>query len=335
MPEVSVIIPVYNVEKYLAECLDSLLVQTFTDWEAICVNDGSTDSSLTILKKFAEKDSRFRIIDQANAGQASARNTGVCAATGKYIYFLDSDDLITPDALQWMHETAEQAHTDILHFAWKPFYESGVAKDPYEDGNFFKSGEQTTPVNGAELFIKTARCNDWNVLVWSRFYNADFYMSKGLSFHEGVIHEDESFALIADLLAERVLRFNQCCYLRRVRPGSTMTTGMTAERHLKGCLTAYDDIAAFLNTHHFSAEVEDLIQRRLACLLISAKKYLPDQPEEALLQRIADAEKFIADAEAADERANRSFAERLLAPFRCLHENGLRYTLGRIFGKKS
>lgn len=335
MAEISVVIPVYNVEKYLHECLESVRVQSFTNWEAICVNDGATDSSPAIVKEFAEKDPRFRIIDQANAGQASARNTGVRAATGKYIYFLDSDDLITPDALQWMYDTAEQNRTDILHFAWKPFYESGVAKDPYEDGNFFKSGEQTTPVNGAELFIKTARCNDWNVLVWSRFYNADFYMSKGLSFHEGVIHEDESFALIADLLAERVLRFNQCCYLRRVRPGSTMTTGMTAERHLKGCLTAYDDIAAFLNTHHFSAQVEDLIRRRLACLLISAKKYLPDQPDAGLLQRIAEAEKFIAEAEAADERADLSFAKRLFAPIRCLRENGLRYTLGRIFGKKS
>lgn len=333
MPEVSVIIPVYNVEKYLHECLESVCVQSFTDWEAICVNDGATDNSPAILKDFATKDPRFKIIEQKNSGLSAARNTGVSATTGKYIYFLDSDDLITPDALQWMYDTAERNQLELLHFAWEPFYEMGVLADPFEDRNFF-NGQYDECTDGSMLFSRMAKNNDWNPGVVYRFFQREFYTSNGFAFHEGVLHEDEAFSMITDLSAKRVMRVNKVCYRRRIRAGSIMTFS-SAERHLKGCLTAYDDIAAFLNTHHFSAEVEDLIQRRLACLLISAKKYLPDQPEEALLQRITDAEKFIADAEAADERANRSFAKRLLAPFHCLRENGLRYTLGRIFGKKS
>ena len=333
MAEISVIIPVYNVEKYLAECLESVRIQSFKDWEAICVNDGATDNSPAILKEFAAKDPRFRIIEQENGGLSAARNAGVRAVTGKYIYFLDSDDLITPDALQWMYETAELHKTDLLHFAGEPFYEPGVEKDPFEEQDFFK-GQYGECVSGDVLLLQMLRKNDWNPGVVYRFYRKDFYTENHLSFHEGVLHEDEAFSLIADLSAKRTMRQNKICYRRRVRAGSIMTFS-SAARHLTGCLTAYDDIQKFLNTKHFSAKVTDFIRRRLACLLLTAKKYLPEDPDTTLLQRIADAEKFIAEAEAADERANRKFLDRLFAPLRCLRENGLRYTLKRIFGKKS
>ena len=88
MPKISVIIPVYNVEKYLGECLDSVLRQTLKDIEIICVDDGSTDDSPKILSEYAAKDSRIRIITQPNGGLSAARNAGMDAATGKYIYFL-------------------------------------------------------------------------------------------------------------------------------------------------------------------------------------------------------------------------------------------------------
>ena len=91
MPKISVIIPVYNVEKYLAECLTSVVNQTFKDIEIICVNDGSTDNSPKILKEFAQKDSRIKIINQENQGLSAARNTGLDVATGEYVSFIDSD----------------------------------------------------------------------------------------------------------------------------------------------------------------------------------------------------------------------------------------------------
>ena len=333
MAEISVIIPVYNVEKYLAECLESVRIQSLKDWEAICVNDGATDNSPAILKEFAAKDPRFRIIEQENGGLSAARNAGVRAVTGKYIYFLDSDDLITPDALQWMYETAELHKTDLLHFAGEPFYEPGVEKDPFEEQDFFK-GQYGECVSGDVLLLQMLRKNDWNPGVVYRFYRKDFYTENHLSFHEGVLHEDEAFSLIADLSAKRTMRQNKICYRRRVRAGSIMTFS-SAARHLKGYLAAYGDVAAFLESRNYSNALENHLRRRLACLLLSAKKYLPEDPDTTLLQRIADAEKFIAEAEAADERANRKFLDRLFAPLRCLRENGLRYTLKRIFGKKS
>ena len=88
----SIIIPVYNVEKYLRDCLDSVLAQTYPDWEAVCVNDGSTDGSSVILEEYSSKDSRFKVFNQANGGLSLARNTGLDEAKGDYILFLDSDD---------------------------------------------------------------------------------------------------------------------------------------------------------------------------------------------------------------------------------------------------
>lgn len=103
MPKISVIIPVYNTEKYLAECLNSVLNQTFTDWEAICIDDGSTDNSLEILKEYANKDKRIKILTQTNQGVVVARNNGIKQATAELIYPLDSDDIIDKDCLKVLY----------------------------------------------------------------------------------------------------------------------------------------------------------------------------------------------------------------------------------------
>ena len=100
MPKISVVLPIYNVEKYLRRCLNSLLNQTFTDFEAICVNDGSLDKSLHILEEYASKDFRIKIVTQENQGLSMARNNGLKIAQGDYIYFLDSDDAIHPQLLE-------------------------------------------------------------------------------------------------------------------------------------------------------------------------------------------------------------------------------------------
>lgn len=96
-PKVSIIVPVYNVENYLRKCLDSLINQTLKNIEIICINDGSTDNSLSILEEYASKDERIIVINQENAGVSSARNRGLEIATGEYIAFVDADDSVTPD----------------------------------------------------------------------------------------------------------------------------------------------------------------------------------------------------------------------------------------------
>ena len=120
MAKVSVIIPVYNVEPYLKQCMDSVVGQTLKDIEIICVDDGSTDGSLDILKEYATEDSRIQIIEQKNAGAGAARNNGMRHATGKYLSFLDSDDFFEPRMLEKAYDLAEKDQADFVSIQIRP-----------------------------------------------------------------------------------------------------------------------------------------------------------------------------------------------------------------------
>ena len=115
-PKISIIIPVYNVEKYLRRCLDSVLNQTFSDWEAICVNDGSPDNSDKILAEYAARDSRFKIVNKENGGLSDARNAGLKKASGKYVLYLDSDDFIHPQTLEILNSFADKNGAEMVVF---------------------------------------------------------------------------------------------------------------------------------------------------------------------------------------------------------------------------
>lgn len=134
MTTFSVIIPVYNVAPYLRECLDSIAAQTFANWECICVDDGSTDGSGTILDEYAEKDGRFKIVHQKNAGVSAARNTALEKATGEFFFFVDGDDAIVPDSMECFNRVFNQTGGD------------GILCHP--DENFLKFGDEDTKANG-------------------------------------------------------------------------------------------------------------------------------------------------------------------------------------------
>ncbi len=122
MPAISVIIPIYNVEKYLRRCLDSVLNQTFTDWQAICVNDGSPDNSAEILAEYAARDKRFVVVNKKNGGLSDARNVGMEHATGEYILYLDSDDFIHPQTMELAYYMAVRDKSDIVSFTYDRIY---------------------------------------------------------------------------------------------------------------------------------------------------------------------------------------------------------------------
>ena len=122
MPAISVIIPIYNVEKYLRRCLESVQNQTFHDWEAICVNDGSPDNSLQIVQEFAARDARFKIVDKENGGLSDARNAGMDVAVGDYILYLDSDDFIHPQTMEITYSLALRDGSDIVSFTYDRIY---------------------------------------------------------------------------------------------------------------------------------------------------------------------------------------------------------------------
>lgn len=130
MPTFSIVVPVYNVAPYLRDCLDGILAQTFADWECICVDDGSTDNSGTILDEYAKRDDRFRSVHQPNAGEGPARNRGLAHAHGEWVLFLDGDDILHPDALERL-SLAIREGDDLVRFEFHRFVDGAVPRfDP-------------------------------------------------------------------------------------------------------------------------------------------------------------------------------------------------------------
>ena len=215
----SVIIPVYNVEAYLRDCLDSVLNQTYADWEAICVNDGSTDGSADILNEYAARESRLKVITQPNRGLSAARNSGIDAAEGEYVLFLDSDDWLEKNALEVL--SANLGGEDMLCFSGRRYFESDRA---YHDADQLKA---QTYLSGMDYYNDNALSSrDFAfVCVVLRIYKREFLSQHNLRFKEGIFHEDNLFTPLACFYAERVMVINECLYDYRVRSNSITTTG--------------------------------------------------------------------------------------------------------------
>ena len=245
MPKVSVVVPVYNVEKYLGECLDSVLRQTLRDIEVICVNDGSTDGSADILAGYSQKDSRIKIITQANRGLSAARNVGMDAASGKYIYFLDSDDYITDNAMARCVEICERDNLDQLVFGCKCLFEDpGMSESECrrkERGLTMPEETYGRVFGGAELQELLYDLNNKTVCVQFRFFRLAFLKDSRLRFCEGLVHEDDYFSPLATLASHRVEVIPERFYFRRYRPGSIVTSrGVVADaRRLASRIAIY------------------------------------------------------------------------------------------------
>lgn len=174
-PKISVIIPVYNAENYIVECLDSLVNQTLTDLEIICVNDGSRDNSLKILRQYELKDSRIMVIDQKNQGACVARNTGINIETGEYIAFVDADDYLNLNTYELAYSEAVNKDLDILCFGWKSFP--------------MQSGWDKAKSSPKQKYFENDSINAWfycgtgaNVNIWNKLYKRSFLVESGVYF---------------------------------------------------------------------------------------------------------------------------------------------------------
>ena len=183
MPKISVIVPVYNVEKYLCECLDSLINQTFTDWEGILINDGSTDSSGKILDDYAKKDKRLKVLTQENQGLSMARNNGQKKAIGEYIYFLDSDDLMHPQLLEISFFYAEKFNADLVNFS---FFKG--EKEEF-DPSFIDKEKILFKVTNTPVFLGTHK-EKWRIHfnTWAKLFKKE--VLNNIEFIKGIRYED-------------------------------------------------------------------------------------------------------------------------------------------------
>lgn len=217
MVKISIILPVYNMERYLSECMESIINQTFSDFEVICIDDGSTDSSPEILKDYKDKDSRVRIITQENMGLSCARNAGMDEAAGEYIYFIDSDDYINPNALETMVNLCERHDLDLLIFKLVNFDDKTGEENPhYSDMPFLLDlGDAFTYRDFDDYLFKV------DVTVSTKFFKRQLIINR--RFPEGLIFEDNAFIFDYIFDAQRIFFLDECLYHRRVREGSIIT----------------------------------------------------------------------------------------------------------------
>lgn len=208
----SVVVPVYNVEAYLDDSLRSLQTQDYSDYEVICVNDGSTDGSRKILTAWEKRMPLMRVIDRANGGLSAARNTGLAAATGDYVVFVDSDDWVEPTMLNRLAEEANGE--DMICFACRR-----TDNNAHDTLHPEQSG-------GWEYYNRHAleHREVAFVCVWQRCYRREFLIENGLRFREGILHEDNEFTPRTCLKAKKTKVIPDVLYNYRVRPGSIMTT---------------------------------------------------------------------------------------------------------------
>ena len=198
MTKLSIIVPVYNVEKYLPKCLESLIKQTLNDIEIICVNDGSMDNSLAILKEFASRDSRIKIIDNQHQGVAKTRNTGIEQSTGEYIGFVDSDDYIDIDFFEKLYNSATKSNSDIAI--------ASILKHK----NFFNiyNAKYTKEETAITIQDKIKLCEDkkhFFFYAWNKIYHSGFIKENNIKFSEGQIYEDVMFAIKALYYSNKII----------------------------------------------------------------------------------------------------------------------------------
>jgi glycosyltransferase involved in cell wall biosynthesis len=201
MPAFSVIIPAYNAARFIERCLRSLQVQTFPDWEAICVDDGSKDSTGGILDRFAAEDSRFRVLHKPNGGVGAARNDAMSMAEGEYVLFLDSDDFLHPQMMEICHTLAEKDGSDVVAFNYDHAYRNRIILrhalhlPEHMDFPRFRTFNEYETVATDDIFdwateytrhdrkLATRHCQPWR-----RIYRRD--LVGGIEWMKGVIYED-------------------------------------------------------------------------------------------------------------------------------------------------
>lgn len=194
----SIIIPCYNVEKYIKSCLDSVITQTFQDIDVICVNDGSTDNTFNILNEYAQKDNRIKIINKENGGLSSARNEGMKYATGDYIYFLDSDDFIEKDLFENAYNAFQNNDIDYYCFGSEAFAENNISQDILSINEYLK-----IKFNGIQKKQFDIGLNQ-NIHVWNKIFKKDILHKYKIDFIDNLLYEDIFFTWAYFFLTQNI-----------------------------------------------------------------------------------------------------------------------------------
>jgi CDP-glycerol glycerophosphotransferase len=242
---ISVVVPIYNVEPYLEICLESIAAQSFTELEVIMVNDGSTDGSPAIAERFAERDARFRLVSKPNGGLGAARNTGADLASGEFLTFVDSDDLLRRHSYELMLASLQQTGSDIVSGNVRRFSVFGTRQARFLARTFTTTRLATHVTEFPPLLADRIAYNK----IWRR----SFYDQHDLKFPEGTLYEDVPMTIPAHFLAKTVDVLSETVYLWRIRSGDSQSiTQRRAEtRGLKDRADACRHVSLFLAANGF------------------------------------------------------------------------------------
>ena len=282
-PEISVIVPVYNTVEFLGECIESILNNTFKSFEIIIVDDGSYDGSLEKAKQYADQYDCITLLTQRNSTQAFARNLGLAYAKGRYIYFADSDDILTADALGVMYEKAEKDQLDLLIFNASVISEKDVEEKRARryDGYYHRNHPYEGIYTGRQLFTLLNENDEYRCVPYLMFLRKDFLDQNNLKYSMRYYHEDELFAFLVYLHAQKAEFIENTLYLRRLRSGSVMMSNMT-RRNVLGYFYAWMKMLDQLNhTDINEPEKSAFVHKAYEMLATGKRRYrqMKDDPE--------------------------------------------------------
>lgn len=222
-PKVSVVLPVYNAQKTLEEALESLFAQTFTKFEVICINDGSTDASWALLEKKAQGEKRLRLFSTENHGAGAARNEGLAKARGEYVFFMDADDVVTPDFLEKAFEVAKARKAQLLLFDTGLLFQNGQ-RQKRESSVFFLRQKETFSISSLTMEDKDDFFLVSSLVPWNKLFERAFLQKNKILFDTCRTAEDIAFSLITYGLAERIAYLPETFYYYRIGQKHSLST---------------------------------------------------------------------------------------------------------------
>lgn len=277
MAEISIIVPVYQVEKYIRQCIDSILAQTFTNFELILVDDGSKDNSGKICDEYAARDNRIRVIHKENGGLSDARNKGLDNAAGKYFMFVDSDDYISDDMTECLYKNILKENADIAACNYRYIFESGEEKD-------FSTENKAEVLNANEIFYnrKNERNYGFWTVAWNKLYKAETF--KNLRFRFGRYHEDEFWANDIYQMDIKVVTVSESLYYYRQRDNSIM--GNTNIRKCFDIIEAFEErVNVYLKEEKYSLQAYKVLIYSIEHLNESKKLIKSKQEKEQFIDK--------------------------------------------------
>lgn len=275
-PKLSVLIPIYNVEKYLRQCLESVCHQTLQELEIICINDGSTDSSLEIIQEFQAKDRRIVVIDKENSGYGDSMNQGLKKATGEYLGIVESDDWIEPTAFAEMYDLATQYDAEVVRANYYK-NKAGIDTKQYTISHF-DLGKVVDTRHHTAIFYEAPA-------IWASIYRRDFLLENKIDFlpTPGASYQDTSFNFKVWALAKRVFFTTEAYLHYRI---DNESSSVNAPSKVFNVVTEYAEIERFLKERGLHGEMAPLMQATKATayywnIFRLSGKLLPDFLEKA------------------------------------------------------